>query len=752
MFTQASKPLSGSGEGFGLSLWSLRSRIVGLSLIFLFVATTPIFSKKGAEHPSQPNVLLITIDTLRPDRVSCYSPKHVKTPHIDALAQKGVVFTRAFAHTPTTLPSHTNMLLGATPPYHGVHDNSNFIVKDEFLTLAEHLKAYSYSTAAFVGAFPLDSRFGLTQGFDIYDDNYGSQTDLTFSYVERRAEAVVDRALNWLRARGTDSETGRTDRDTPWFVWVHCYDPHQKYDPPEPFRSEYEGHPYEGEVAYVDFALGKLFSYLEASGLFDRTLVVLTADHGESLGEHGEATHGYFAYNSSLWVPLIVAAPGKKAGRVDQNVCHIDIFPTVCDVLGLEKPEVLQGISLEPALSGKKLKKRAIYFESLYPHYSRGWAPLQGLIQGKEKYFQSPIPEFYDLERDFTELRNLAPGNASSSDSAPLQLISQKKLDALEKELDKYLRDVSHADGSQAPRKLDRQALEKLQSLGYISAVAPRRKTAYTTADDLKTLLPYQKKLMAAMGAYHRGDFDHSAALLREVIAGRRDFGHAYSYLATLYKEQGRMEEAVQVMRQGLEYNPSSYNILCTYGIVLTAAGRYQEAIDIFDSGLELIDYDPELWNYLGVACWRKGDFKGAQEAYDRALSLDENNPVVFNNLGSLNLSLALRNRQNADLRRAVENFQKAIELDPHYASAYNGLGSAFGRAGRLDAAISCWEKAVEIKPDFAYPLYNLGISYLDKGDKIRALEYFTRYKDKFYQDLSTQEQNRLDALIARCR
>jgi arylsulfatase A-like enzyme/Flp pilus assembly protein TadD len=741
MFTQVSKPLFGNGEGFGPSSWSLWSRIAGFGLILLFLAATPVTAKKGAEHPTQLNVLLITIDTLRPDRVSCYSQKHVKTPHIDALAQRGVVFTRAFAHTPTTLPSHTNVFLGATPPYHGVHDNSNFIVKDEFLTLAEHLKAYSYSTAAFVGAFPLDSRFGLTQGFDVYDDNYGSQTDLTFSYVERRAEEVVGRALDWLQGRGSGSSPGRD----PWFVWVHCYDPHQKYDPPEPFKSQYAGRAYEGEVAYVDHALGKLFSYLEGSGQIDSTLVILTADHGESLGEHGEATHGYFAYNSSLWVPLIVSAPGEKAGRFDQNVCHVDIFPTVCDLLGLEKPEALQGVSLRPALSGNKLKKRVIYFESLYPHYSRGWAPLKGLIQGQEKYFESPIPEFYDLAADFDELQNLADSSQKSG------LVSQKKINGFQKDLARYLRSHASAEGAQDRRKLDRQALEKLQSLGYISTVSPQRKSEYTAADDLKTLLPHQKKLMKAMGAYHRGDFAGSASLLQEVIAARKDFDHAYSYLATLYKEQGRLEEAVRVMQQGLEHNPSSYTIICTYGIVLTAAGRYQEAIDIFDSGLELIDYDPELWNYLGVACWRQGDFKSAQEAYDRALTLDGNNPVVFNNLGSLNLSRALQNKQSEDLRRAVTHFQKAIELDPQYASAYNGLGSAYARAGKLDAAISCWEQAVSFKPDYAYPLYNLGLSYLSKGEKSRALDYFTRYKNKFYPGLSTQEQNRLDALIAKC-
>jgi len=207
-------------------------------LIILLPLSLRISLRADAESNKQ-NFLLITIDTLRPDRLSCYSDAHVKTPSIDSLAERGVLFSKAFAHTPTTLPSHTNILLGTAPLYHGVHDNSNFIVIDEFLTLAEHLKSNGYSTGAFVGAFPLDSRFGLTQGFDVYDDNYGSQSSQEFTYVERKAEVVVNSAVDWLK-----------DQRNPWFLWIHCFDPHQRYDPPEPFKSQYK-HPYDGEVAYV---------------------------------------------------------------------------------------------------------------------------------------------------------------------------------------------------------------------------------------------------------------------------------------------------------------------------------------------------------------------------------------------------------------------------------------------------------------------------------------------------------------------
>jgi len=246
-----------------------------LFLICLFLSTfliiSPLYPKKEIKK-SRLNFLLITIDTLRADRLSCYSSQHVKTSNIDTLAEKGILFSRAFANTSTTLPSHANILLGTTPLYHGVHENSNFIIREEFLTLAEHLKNYGYQTGAFVGAFPLDSRFGLNQGFDIYDDDYGTKRNQPLAYVQRKAEVVVDKALGWL-----------SNQESPWFLWIHCFDPHDPYEPPEPFRTQYEKHPYDGEVAYVDYILGKLFNYFEINGLFEKTLIIFTGDHGESL-------------------------------------------------------------------------------------------------------------------------------------------------------------------------------------------------------------------------------------------------------------------------------------------------------------------------------------------------------------------------------------------------------------------------------------------------------------------------------------
>lgn len=707
----------------------LRERIkkVFLFAIFLGFLCAPLFPKGAPARKTKSNLLLITVDTLRPDRLSCYSDEHVSTPNIDRLAAKGTIFTRAFAHTPMTLPSHANIFLGSTPLYHGVHDNSHFIIPDESLTLAEHLKNHGFSTGAFVGAFPLDSRFGLNQGFDVYDDNYGTMSQQEFSYVERRAEAVVGRAVGWIK-----------NQADPWFCWIHCFDPHQRYSPPDPFDKQHESSPYNGEVAYVDHALGKLFDFLEANGHFDQTVIIFTGDHGESLGEHGEPTHGYFAYNSTLWIPLLISNIGVSSGKIEQNVCHADIFPTICDVLDIDKPGFLQGVSLLPAAKGKKLPGRAIYFESLYANLNRGWAPLVGYIDGPTKYIDSPIPELYDLEKDFHEKRNIAQGAET--------LEQKKKLDGLTARLS-----LENAGGSHKP--LDRDALKKLESLGYLSSLqASLNNKKYTPEDDLKTLLPYQIKLQESIQAYNGGRFEEGIRLLREIITARKDFDQAYTHLATLYKEQGQMKEALETLNTGLEENPSNYKIISTFGILLVEAGHHDAAIDMLHKGLALIDYDPDLWIYLGVAYWNKTDFDQAEKAYERALSLDGNSPIIFNNLGSLSLSMALLSKKTADLQDAIRHFKKAIELDPNYASAYNGLGTAYGKAGQGDAAISCWEKAVELRPDFGFPLYNLGMILLGKGQKDQALIHLKEYKKYHYQRLSIMEREKLDELIGQCR
>jgi arylsulfatase A-like enzyme/Flp pilus assembly protein TadD len=693
-------------------------------ILFIFAAVMAPSASLLSAVPTRTNLLLITIDTLRPDRLGCYGSKYLQTPTIDRWAKSGVVFFRAFAHTPTTLPSHTNILLGTTPLYHGVHDNGFLKVPEDPATLATVLRQSGYATGAFVGAFPLDSRFGLNRGFDVYDDNYGTGAAFEYKFVERKAESVVDASLAWLKG-----QTG------PWFLWVHCFDPHQPYEPPEPYLTRFKDDLYSGEVAYVDSALAKLAGYLDDSGLAKATAIVLTGDHGQSLGEHGETTHGYFAYNATLWVPLIISAPGLGPARVDQNAGHIDIFPTVCDLLGVPKPAVLQGVSLLPAAQGKRLAPRPIYFESLYPYYRRGWAPLRGFIDGDKKFIDSPIPEVYDLKADFGEAKNIAGKDLSLERATLARLMS----------------DEAGTAGRSRPR-LDTATERKLQSLGYIGGFQPPTKTRFEPADDLKTLLPFNRMFEDAVDLNSRGETNKSIALLRRLILERADFDNPYLYLVTVLQTQRRFDEAVAVLKKGYDDNPRNYKIMIEYGISLADVGRNDEALIVLNKASVLIDWDPELWNYLGVAYFNKGDLEKALASYNRALSLDPKYAIVLTNLGVVHVTMATKDKDSAALRRAVDYFKKAIESDPNYASAYNGLGSAYRMAENLDAAIFCWTKAVELDPGHQFALYNLGVSLLDKGDKAQALRYLTKYKQLYYNMLSPKDKESLDAAIEKCR
>jgi len=678
--------------------------------------------------PDRSNLLLITIDTLRADRVSCYDSTHLQTTHIDGLAAEGVIFTRAFANTSTTLPSHTNILLGVSPLYHGVHENQYFVVHENFLTLAEHLKAAGYATGAYIGAFPLDRKFGLHQGFDVYDDDFGYRSSSNKRKLERRAADVIAKASQWIKTQSS-----------PWFLWVHCYDPHDPYTPPAPYAEQYAQSPYDGEVAYVDAVLGRFMEDMQQGDKLEDTFVIFTGDHGESLWQHGEETHGFFAYNTGIWIPLIVAGPGIKARKVETPVSHLDIFPTVCDMLDLKKPKFLQGRSLVPALRGRRLAVKDLYFESLSPQYGMGWAPLRGFIRGQFKFIQSPIPELYDLEKDFDEQDNLA---------------SNRDLREYKKRLSEIIERDSYPEASHSERRPDRESLEKLRALGYISgSAAAEGKKNYGPKDDVKTLLPYLNQVKKAMSLHQSGKTPEGIEILKAIISEREDFAFAYVHLATLYHEgQGKMDDALEVLKLGFSHNPDNYEIFYKYVHLLVQAGQNEQAIELgTNARLREMDYDPDIWTNIGAAYQNIGDFDMARQAYERALRIDKRNPIAHNKLGFLYFSLALKNNDARALKECLESYKKAIEFDPYYSDAYVGLGNAYLQTNNLEGGIYCLEKALEIQPDQGPVIYNLGIAYYNKGDKEKALPYFTRFKKEYSHLLSPKEGKKLDDLINEC-
>ena len=673
------------------SFFSL-AEIFSLILVLLFTSSAATGRKEKL------NLLLISVDTLRADYLSCYGGKEAPTPHIDSLARNGILLERAFAHNPLTLPSHVNILTGALPLSHGVHENLGFRLSDNALTLAEYLKSFDYQTAAFVGAFPLDSRFGLTQGFDVYDDLYGDKKSPgPFFFVERKGEEVVSRAVHWLKSH----------KDGFWFLFVHLFDPHQPYLPPSPYAEKYAHNLYAGEVAYTDECLGRLFLYLENSGLMANTLVVFTADHGEALGDHGERTHGYFAYNSTLYIPLVFHSAALFEGdkRISTMVSHIDIFPTVCELLGLGVPPSVQGQSLVPLFRGKKIKSKPVYFESLSASYNRGWAPLRGFMREKEKFIDQPIGELYNINEDFEEKNNLAEGREMRTYEAELRALMEK---------------LTREESSKARTRESQETLEKMKSLGYVGGQAPEKKE-YTEKDDLKTLLPFHLKLMDATLFHHEGRPELAVRALSELIKEKEDFSTAYEYLADIHSDMGEKGKAIEVLRRGLRYFPSNAQMRGKLGIFLSEMGQTDEAIKELQSALSLNEEDAELWNYLGASYWRSGQFDKAEEFYNKAIALDENYASAFNNLGSLYLS-----RQKPD--QALVYLDRAISFDPTLASAYNGKAVALSLKGSLAEAVEFWKKAIEYEPGHRMALYNLGLALLKLNRGGEALPFLEKY------------------------
>lgn len=691
------------------------------AILFVFCSILLIPLKSAGEE-TPPNVLLITLDTLRADRLSCYSPESPPTPHIDSLAEKGVLFMRAFAHNTMTLPSHANILLGTTPLSHRVHTNTTSVVKESSLTLAEFLKISGYQTGAFIGGSTLDSRFGLDQGFDIYDDDFEIRGVIKFHEADRPAEIVVGRAIGWLQKA-----------HSPWFLWVHLFDPHFPYEPPEPYRTEYSNHLYDGEVVYTDSNVGQLLNFLKKTQK-ENPIIILTSDHGESLGDHGEMTHGILAYNPTIWIPLIIYYPGIKSDKISQPVAHIDIFPTLCDLLGLEKPSFLQGLSLLPTLKAKKLPPRQIYFESLSPYYDMGWAPLSGFIEWPFKFIHSPIPELYDLNRDLEETQNLIQ-------SQDLGLYRKKHSEVRER--------LSSQNGLSERPKHNPKLMEKLRSLGYVASKPAGNNESFSPSLDVKTMLPLYNQVTSIYSQKEKIGIEKSIAELEEIIQSPQRIDQAYIYLSQVYYETGRLNQALDVLKSGLKRFPKSYEILRLYSTNLLEAEQHTTLINLLENHESLNkEHDPYVWLQLGIAYLKIKENQKAVAALEKAISIDDEYVDAYQNLGAFHLSRWLTENSTEDYEKAVRLFNRIIEIDPENPGAYTSRGVAYIQWGRIDSAIYSWEKAVQLNPEAGKTYYYLGLAYLSKGDKPQAYLNLAKYKEKYYSLLSEEDQEKLDSLI----
>jgi arylsulfatase A-like enzyme/Tfp pilus assembly protein PilF len=650
-------------------------------ILLLLLALALVACGKSAETPvaapRAQDIILITIDTWRADATGFGGSTRVKTPFLDSLAAKGTVFANAHAHNVVTLPSHTNILTGLLPYQHGVRDNAGFTLDAKHETVAAMLKRAGYTTGAFVGAFPLDARFGLDRGFDVYDDNYGKgQAAFDFSIQERRADAVLQAATAWWR-----SNEGRKR-----FLWVHVYDPHAPYAPPEPFTG------YLGEVAYVDQQLAHAFASITGD-----PLVIVTGDHGEALGDHGEITHGLFAYESTLKVPLLVSGGGVAKGVRKEAVRHVDIVPTILEAAGVPLPPTLAGT---PLFKGGN---RDTYFESLSANLNRGWAPLTGVIRGGVKYIDLPIVELYDLPADPAEKSNVANERRRDVDAAR-----------------KFLAPL-RASLAPAPRMISAEAMARLRSLGYVSGTATT-KTEYTAADDPKNLIHLDTKLHDVIASFQRKQPEKALQLAREVVAERPDMAGGREMLALMLRQNGRLDEAIAELEQLCRRPEATDDNRVQLALLLSETGRPQRAAEMLEP-LSPDTTNPDLLNAYGVALADAGKPADAMHQWQRVLQLDDDNAPAYQNMGIVAL------RAN-DVRAARVHLARALSLNPRLPLALNTLGVISARENDMSAAVAYWNKAIELDPQQFDALYNMGLVQTQAGqyaEARKALEQFVR-------------------------
>jgi len=665
----------------------------------LALAGAALLWRGRAEVRREPglDVLLVSIDTLRADALGAYGRADAGTPWIDRLAREGVLFERAYAHNVVTLPSHTNLLAGRLPLEHGVRDNSGFRVPQDLPTLATLLKQRGYRTGAFVSAFVLDSRFGLDRGFDVYDDRLGgAETRHVFLVAERPGTATVEAARRWLAE--TD---GR-----PSFAFVHLYEPHFPHAAPEPFAARFAGAPYQGEVAASDAALEPLLRPLLEAGRDGRTLVVLTSDHGEALGEHGEDTHGIFAYEATLRVPLILHAPRLfDPKRVSARARHVDVLPSVLDALGVEPPAGLPGRSLLSLAAGARGEgDQPVYFEALSASLNQGWAPLHGLIDEQLKYVSLPIPELYDLAADPHESRNLAAERPEALERLQAGLAKAR-------------------EGERGVERVREEASvrERLRGLGYVASEAETTGRRYTEADDPKRLIPVYQRNSRIERLYDARRYDEAIALCRENLRERPDMALSWMQLASLERARGELPAALEAARRALALRPEDTETAAILGVYLVEAGRAKEAVALLEAFAALEPPDFDVLQTHGAALARLGQRAAALASFERARQLDPTSASVQVNQGTVHLMAG-------DLRAARAAFEGALALDPGVARAWNSLGVIAAREGRLDDAIESWRKAVSLDPRDWQTLYNLGLTLRQRGRPAEARPYLEAY------------------------
>jgi len=648
-----------------------------------------------------PNILLVTIDTWRADRL-----QPSLTPNLSALARSGATFTNARAAAPLTLPSHTTLLTGLLPPAHGVRENGN-VLNETHTTIARLLKDRGYQTAAFVGAFVLDRRFGLARGFDTYDDKIPRNPNATEKLdAERSAAAVIDTALAWFASQHPAPDTQHQhpapgiQHPAPFFVWLHLYDPHAPYVLHEP-RAASDEQRYDGEVGYADAQLARLVARLREQSQLANTVIVAAGDHGEGLGEHGERTHGMLLYDSTLRVPLLVAGPGVQPQTRDEPVSLVDVGPTILAIAGSAAPDEMKGRNLLGSNGGRRgtSPEPEVYAESEYPRVA-GWSPLQALTDGRWKTIRAGSEtELYDLKKDTGEQNNLASSQPSTATAMATRI------------------DSIHASGASSPSQaISAEAQERLRALGYVAGSA--RPATGSNAPNPAANVRDWNAFEDALSGLNRNDHAAARAALNQLVTRHPNAIVFKTTLATALREAGKPAEALAIYRAAASRWPTDATLLHDLAVAAREAGSLDEAVKADRAALALEPGSPTARNGLGLLAIDQGRPKDAVREFTEATQTDPNNASYWTNLG--NAKRAVGDRGGAE-----QAYRKALEIDATSPDAANGLGVLLVEANRPSEAVDWFRRAIDTRPGFVEAELNYAIALQQSGDRQRAIEVY---------------------------
>jgi choline-sulfatase len=683
-----------------------------------WVPSTPVRAPSGTVLGRLPagvarpdlNVLVITLDTTRADRLGAYGFAGVQTPNLDRLAREGVLFEQAASAAPLTLPAHSSLFTGKFPPDHGVRDNGGFFLDPRETTLANVLKSHGLKTGAFIGAYVLDSKWGLNQGFDTYFDDFdlSKYKAISLGAIQRPGNEVVDHGLQWLDQIGASR----------FFCWLHLYDPHAPYEPPEPYKSLYRDRPYVGEIAFVDAQVGRVVSHLEAHHLLDSTIVVVMGDHGESLSEHGEATHGFFIYESTLHVPLLVRAPfsGTRGGRRVMDVVRsVDVMPTILDMLGIQPPTAIDGTSVVALMTGavKELGLES-YSEALYPLHHFGWSDLRALRSGRYKLIAAPRPELYDLQDDPGEHHDVFRQR---------EALGQRMLGRLRE------REGAFTKLDQAGKpvvEVDPDARARLAALGYVGtfvATAAPDAARSGLADPKDKVGLFNKITTARDISKDDGAFDEVVTMLKEVVREDPNVIDGWFMLGNMYAKVGRQQEAIPYFRQALALKPDDEMAVVNLANAYRQLGRDSEALVGFRRFLELDPKNSQVRYAAAEILLDRGELDAAERELRAALQIDPKLVAARNTLGVVAL-------KRGDVAGAEREIRAAIAAKSDVRLAHFNLALVAEERGRPEEAIAEYRQEIDLHPANYKAWFNLAKLYGARGDRTAQADAYRRAID----------------------